>query len=366
MNTLPIPSQIIKLNWLKLIREDASLAENAGNLTERQLQLAYEQKWFKLFVPKKYNGLEVSLPEALALEEALAWADGSFGWTITLCAGAGWFAGFMDQDFAGEVFRDDKVCLGGSGAPTGTAKITDAGYRVTGKWKYATGTAHLSHFTANCVITKENKPVVTDAGVPVILPFIFPKDQVTVIPDWRTIGLVATSSNAFEINNVEVPANCCFKIDSAFVKHPNPVYRYPFLHFAEATLAANFSGMALHFIDCAEDLFAKRIENKIFEEPRKQVLNDALVGAKIKVAEAREDFYRAIDKSWNVPELSDSTVLEEVSIASRNLAAQARKQVYLLFPLCGLKAADPETEINRVWRDMHTASQHPLLNFPYP
>jgi hypothetical protein len=52
-----------------------------------------------------------------------------------------------------------------------------------------------------------------------------------------------------------------------------------------------------------------------------------------------------------------------VSEASLALAKQAQHIVNVLYPYCGLRAASPDTEINRVWRDLHTASQHALLTF---
>jgi hypothetical protein len=42
------------------------------------------------------------------------------------------------------------------------------------------------------------------------------------------------------------------------------------------------------------------------------------------------------------------------------LVRQCREIVDALYPCCGLQAADPRTEISRVWRDFHTASQHAL------
>jgi alkylation response protein AidB-like acyl-CoA dehydrogenase len=368
MPALPIPSQIIKVDWLRLIRDEAPLAEKQGSLTENQLQLAYRRKWFKLFVPEEYGGLEASLPEAIALEEALAWADGSFGWTITLCGGAGWFAGFFDSDLAREVFLYPEACLGGSGAATGTAEITESGYRVSGKWKYATGSAHLTHFTANCVITKNNEPVLHENGKDLILPFVFRRDEVKVISDWNVMGLIATSSNAFEVTDLAIAAKRVFKIAAEAAKINLPVYRYPFLQFAETTLAATFSGMALHFIDCAESVFEKRIENKKISEHQKQVLIEALTEAKAKVARVRFDFYDVINRSWEIQESGKPEnlgILEEVNFMSRKLSSTARGVVAELFPFGGLVAADPKTEINRVWRDFHTASQHPLLNFSH-
>ncbi len=78
----------------------------------------------------------------------------------------------------------------------------------------------------------------------------------------------------------------------------------------------------------------------------------------------RQSFYEAVEISWE--ECSESrplsdALLKKVSEASRRLAAGARRLVDELYPWCGLVAADPDTEINRVWRNLHTASQHNLL-----
>lgn len=59
----------------------------------------------------------------------------------------------------------------------------------------------------------------------------------------------------------------------------------------------------------------------------------------------------------------EEAVLKEVSRLSRELSHQSRNIVDTLYPYAGLEAAKKETELNRVWRDLHTASQHALLTF---
>ena len=151
---IPHPSAFINSKLTEDIRSLASGAENTGSLQPGQLAIIYEQKWFNLFLPGKYPGLQLSFPAALQIEEGLAWVDGSTGWTVTLCAGANWFVGFLHPDIADLIFNTDKVCLAGSGRPSGTASITGDGYEITGHWKYATGSAHATAFTANCIIEK--------------------------------------------------------------------------------------------------------------------------------------------------------------------------------------------------------------------
>ena len=119
-NRIPHPSKFIDEADVTIIRNTAAEAEQMGMLHPEQLRVIYKNKWFKLLVPEVYTGLQITLPNLVRLQEAISWADGSTGWVITLCSGAGWFGGFVSPEIA-DLFNDSKVCLAGSGAAGGTA-----------------------------------------------------------------------------------------------------------------------------------------------------------------------------------------------------------------------------------------------------
>jgi len=85
----------------------------------------------------------------------------------------------------------------------------------------------------------------------------------------------------------------------------------------------------------------------------------------MQLAEYRDQFYQITENSWEYC-LNSKPVSKElmarISDSSKKLAITARHVVDNLYPYCGMLAADPETEINRVWRNLHTASQHSLFN----
>lgn len=365
MKNIDHPSHYLQPNWIAVIRDSASPAEKNRHLHPDQMELIYQQKWFKALVPKVYGGLELSLPHVLHLEESLSWADGSLGWTVTLCAGAGWFGGFLNPRTCKEIFDTKQVCLAGSGAPSGTAAVVDGGYFVNGSWRFATGTRHATHFTANCIVQQDGKTIYNGDGSPLILPFVFDKASVTILEDRKTFGLVATGSHAFCINQSHIGRERSFKIDpSATVIH-HPLYKYPFLQLAETTLAANISGMAIHFTDLCYEIFADRIRHKKWNTEQQKIINQLLKRCTHQINEARRSFYSAVELSWEPlgqEYITDENIWKTVSKTSRALAKISRQCVDELFPYCGLIAADPDAEINRVWRDLHTASQHSLLN----
>ena len=360
------PSVYMQPGWVKTIREFAAEAEKSGVIHPEQLAIIYGQRWFELLVPAIYGGLEMPLPGLVRLEESISWVNGSVGWVVTLCCGAGWFGGFILPGKATEVFNTANVCLAGSGAATGESTITPDGYTVTGIWKYASGAHHATHFTANCLIKQDGKTVTTEDGNPLIRPFIFDSKDVTIMPAWKYTGMIATGSDAFAVTDLNVKADQCFGLaaDDTVVK--SPLYNYPFLQLAEATLAANIAGMAVHFVDLCVPLFAEKAARDNISAANKKVLTQTLSVRQRNLNKARELFYEAVDASWvdvEANNIRESEALKEVSIYSRNLAKVARECVDQLYPYCGLAAASNETELNQVWRDLHTASQHALLTF---
>jgi alkylation response protein AidB-like acyl-CoA dehydrogenase len=362
MKQIQHPSALMQPHWVEVIRCHAAEAEQLGKLHPAQLQLIYDQQWFNLLAPAVYGGLQTSLPKLVEIEEALSWADGSLGWVITLCCGAGWFGGFLEPGIAKQIYTNPKACFAGSGAATGTAKITSEGYMINGSWKYASGVHHATHITVNCNIMSDNEAVLNADGTPLILPFVLDRKDVKLLSGWKYIGMIATGSDAYEVSGLYVDKSRCFKIDAADAVIDAPLYRYPFLQLAEATLAANLSGMAVHFTDLCMPAFKNKATNiRRVKEANIAIMDKALLTATAQLNNVRAIFFEAVKASWNEPENTEA--LKTVSYTSRVLAKTARECVDELYPYCGLMAASPDTEINRVWRDLHTASQHALLTF---
>lgn len=356
------PSTLLQPDCVEIIRQHAPEAEKLGQLHPAQLELVYAQQWFNLLSPAVYGGKQTPLPQLVKLEEALSWADGSLGWVVTLCCGAGWFGGFIDEAVAMEIYSDPKACLAGSGAATGTAFINGDGYIINGSWKYASGVHHATHITVNCSIIENNEAVLNPDGSPLILPFVLNRQDVQLQSGWKYMGMIATGSDAYSVTDLYVNKSRCFRIEPDAAIINAELYQYPFLQLAEATLAANLSGMAIHFMDLCVRAFANKATNlRRVNETNIVVMNDALLSATALLNQARTAFFGAVDASWQQPE--NAVLLAGVSYTSRVLAKIARECVDDLYPYCGLLAASPDTEINRVWRDLHTASQHALLTF---
>lgn len=362
MSTAPHPSTFSDRALLESVRDHAAEAEVIHQLHAAQLNHIYRQRWFKMFVPTHLGGLQFSLPQVVKTEEALAWADGSTAWVVTLCSGAGWFAGFVDKELSESLFSSDKLCVAGSGAATGTAEITDGGYVINGEWRYASGALHATAFTANCVLTRGGVTVTDDEGKPEVKAFVFLPDEVILKKHWSSMGMVATASHGFAVAERLVPENRAFVIDARHAIHPDPVYRFPFLQLAEATLVVNISGMAQRFLDLLKEIFEERVVKQAAHGKDLLALHEV---SDSRFQACRHKFHLAVEEAWSHCERAKgipAQMLDAVSGASHELYRTSLAVVQYLYRYGGLAVTNPRSEINRVWRNLHTASQHSLFS----
>jgi indole-3-acetate monooxygenase len=352
------PSEFLPNVVTDRIRNDAFKAEQEKNLTIIQRDAIHKHKWLDMYVPKEYGGLGLSLPEILRIEEGLSWTDGSTGWVVTLCSGAAWFIGFLNIDLGKSIFENNRACFAGSGAVTGVANKTSGGYEIQGSWKYATGSLLATVFTVNCQLKEGGVLLRHQDGTPVVQSFLLKKDEVIVHTTWSSMGMIGTGSHTIEIKNIFVPFDRSFIIERAYATLKDPIFQYPFLQLAETTLAVNLSGMAYRFFDLCTEIFSKR-ENSLAEIYLRKLRDNREI-----LNQLRRAFYNKTDGAWqnliSSSFISEAT-LNEISNLSQALVSRSRELVNDLYPYCGLEAANTQNEINRVWRNFHTAGQHSLF-----
>ena len=252
------PNNLLTETDIQIIRNNTVDAEANRALGPELLDLIYKNNWFHIMVPESLGGLEWELPQIVRLLESLSWADANFGWCVNLGSGANMFSGYLEEGVARQIFSSEKICCAGSGAISGTAIKVDDGYIISGNWKYASGSAHATHFTANCFILDEDNPKQSDSGNALFKSFIFPREHVIVKDTWHVIGLRATNSNDFEVHDLFVPENCTFSLIKPSEHADSPLFQFPFDLLAVVNMASGPIGMTQHFIDLFEELMESK------------------------------------------------------------------------------------------------------------
>ncbi len=338
-------------------KQYAGLPEGTA-LPSDLLASIYEAKLFKLFVPEELNGLMLPLPEALRVFAEASEIDGSFGWLVTIGSGGGFFSAALPTAQARELFGPANAVVAGSGHPNGIAHPVEGGYRVSGQWKYCSGSTFASLYTANCRIDKG------DGAEPEIRSFAFLPDQVRIVRDWHSFGLKGTDSHSMAVDDAFVPEERTFSIMSP-PRYDDPIFRYPFLPFAQTSFAAVCLGICRHFLSEARSLVAsKRAVWEAAKPGRAEVTERAIAEQETKLESDAMRFYETVERTWDAfvgtGEMQESDQ-GEVGWTCQELSRSALAYAHTVFPLLGMDALMEDRPINRIWRDLHTVTQHSVL-----
>jgi alkylation response protein AidB-like acyl-CoA dehydrogenase len=156
---------------------------------------------FRLLLPASHGGIGADLPSALAVYEAMARADASSAWIVAIGGGA-WcdLAGLARPSFDALFPGDRDVVVAGAFNPSGSAVPVDGGYRITGRWGFASGCEHADVLYGNCIEAGSG-------GEPGMRIAVFDPGQVVIEDTWHVSGLRGTGSHHFHVDGVVVPAD---------------------------------------------------------------------------------------------------------------------------------------------------------------
>ena len=316
---------------------------NVETFNSEVLQLIEKQNWLNIWVPKQYNGLGLPFSEGLQILQKTAKIDGSLGWFITLCSGANYFSRNLKPTIAHQLFSSQKTCFGGSGMLGGTAEKQNDYYIVNGLWHYATGAPYLTHFTLNAKLIENGNEILDENGEPKFLSFILEKSQVELIPTWKSMGMVATSSHSFEVINQKVHQDYSFIYNEFY--SDDLVEKIPFRVFADLTLLVNYLGMAEHFLEKSLELFSSNLQTEF------EILLNESTSQTI-------DFSIKIEKLLSENKVTSNVLETEIHQFGENTTEQITNYIIQLYPHLGIKASKTNEEINQIFRDYFTATQH--------
>jgi alkylation response protein AidB-like acyl-CoA dehydrogenase len=207
-NAPGVPSLLEKARSLAgLLRDESARGEAGGALTDRTMAALRSGDFFSLMVPECCGGAEANPVEALKIIEELSNADGSTGWVVMaagLCTGTA--AAFLDEAAVREIFDGGPIpIIAGHGGPNGTAVVERDGFRLSGNWRYGSGTKHAAYIHSGAVVIENGAPRRTPDGQPEIRIFVTPRRDAVLADNWNVLGLRATGSVDYTITDLFVP-----------------------------------------------------------------------------------------------------------------------------------------------------------------
>lgn len=346
------------------IRAKGPEAEEARTLPLEVLARLREAGVFRMCVPRSLGGDEVDLLTGMDVLETISRADGATGWTAMLGAEAPHLFALLAPEVFQDIYRQGPdVILAGAFSAQGEARIVPGGYRISGRWSFATGSQHCHWLMANCVLLQDGKPLPGPIpGMPATRAMLFRAEQARVLDNWRVLGLRGTGSHDFTAEDLFVPREYTLDIFTDAPKYPGPLYVTPVPQFA-MHMSAVAVGIAQGAID---DLVAYAQAGKKRLYAATTLAESPLFRHKLGRADATLRAVRALVHAearllWTTaseaPEAAPALMPRIMSTLTW-VAETTSEVVDACYMAMGGNAARDGTSLQRRFRDIHTLAQH--------
>ena len=335
-------------------------------MSERLLSALVERGLFRFWIPRSLGGQEIDLLSGLRIVELVSTADGATGWTVMLGSGAGRFAAFLEPEAAREIFAPAEVFIAGTGSPTGIARETDDGYRVSGRWGFASGCRHATWFTANCIVHDAAGEVrSSESGGPLMRAVAVRAADVTIHETWQVSAMQGTGSHDFEIDDRFVPVSRSFSVLTDQPRQAGPLYRLPFFSVAELSFACVSLGIARHALEEYRGLAQVKKPtgsgHLLRDDPDVQA---RFARAEAAVRSARALVYQVAQQLWAAAVAGDAPSEEQrtgARLAAVDAVSRCARAVDLVYERAGMSPLFTSSAFGRAWRDIHTATQNMVV-----
>lgn len=343
------------------IRAHADATERARQLPDELVHALIDTGVFRMLMPRSLGGDELDpLTVCRAIEE-VAIHDGATAWCVMIGAANSHFGGLLPAEGAREIFADRDVVLAAVFRPTGTAQSVDGGYRVSGRWPFASGILHSQWVGGNCRILDGDKPRLTSSGAPVMKLVFVPRAQANVIDTWHAIGLRGTGSHDFEITDVVVPEARCVWFSDPPVER-GPLYSLPAVTLFAPMIASVSLGIARSALEHFKEL--AQVKKPIWFQSA--LGTTAVTQSQIGQAEGllragRAFLFEALTEAWASACAGSALTWNQrgmLWLASTQAVTQALQAVDIVYRAAGASSIYTTSALERCLRDIRTASQH--------
>jgi alkylation response protein AidB-like acyl-CoA dehydrogenase len=318
---------------------------------------------FRLFVPQSHGGLELDLPMALEIFSALAKIEGSVGWIVTIASGSAIFAPLLPRDAYEQIYQNGPdMILAGSTQHAGTAEKVAGGWRVNGRWPFASGCQHADWMGAFCVMSEGGKPLSNEDGSPLVRGVFLPARDWQIEDTWYAVGLRGTGSHHITLRDTVVPAANFFDPANGVPCQPGPLYQavrqlLPLMHGAVSVgIAEGALGELVAYANTGRQQTRAAVpmrESETFQFELGRVAADVRAARAFLEVQAASHWRDALART-----LKDEALFTQGTQTAIWLVNTCIRAADACFALGGASAVYESSPLQRRVRDLHTAAQH--------
>jgi alkylation response protein AidB-like acyl-CoA dehydrogenase len=239
-----------------LLRESRARIEAARELPPDVVAALHDKRLFRLLLPRSLGGDEIDLATMSEVARIIAAADASTAWCLGQGGGCAMTAALLEPGVARRLFGPADAVLAWGAGVQGTAVETDGGYRISGKWTFASGSRHATLLGAHCrIVAADGTPRLRPDGRPADLTALIPRAKAKVHDVWRVVGLKGTGSDTYEVEGLVVPRSDTADREAIETsREPGTLYKFPQGMAYSATFGGVTLGIARGMLDDLKSL----------------------------------------------------------------------------------------------------------------
>ena len=348
------------------LAERAAACDEARQVVSENMRAMIDTGMFRIPQPARVGGYELNLRTLGAAVTALSRACSSSGWVLMVMGAHHWCLGVFPEQAQEAVFGDGRDGLvAGTLSWQGNAVAVDGGYRVNGRWQFASGVDHAEWVMLGCADPDSHNPRVH---------VVVPVEELEIDDTWHVMGLQGTGSKDVVAHDMFVPEYHAIDSRQMFAgtsphatKHRSNLYRLS----AEAMLCMSVSTAVLGSAQFAVDQFIQRTRE------RKVILTGAPKAehgpTQIRLAEAtaqiraahlvQQEVYDEFDRLMASGERFDPAHRTWARWQVSYAVELCRRAVTQLFSGSGAHAVYAPSALQRAFRNVQVGAQHANLDF---
>jgi alkylation response protein AidB-like acyl-CoA dehydrogenase len=348
--TSTLPARALEV--ARLADAHAAEADAKGCLSTPVVEAFHREGLLGMWVPRSIRGgAELDAIASLEVLERVSYGDPSAGWVLmaaSLAIGTG--AAFLGDAAVEELFGSERLpVIAGQGTRPGTAVPVAGGYRLSGAWSFASGIKHATHIHTLGLVEGTHEPRI----------FVLPVGAATLIDNWDVMGLRATGSIDYTIDDVFVPEAYTHPAAAKTPRRGGPIFNIAVMGFAVMCHSGWACGIGRRLLD---ELSAKArggvgrtgslAASETFHEQYARA-EGTYRAARAFVYETWRDVQATMDRGA----LLDTRQHTMIRLALAHATWACHEIAEFTYTVAGTVALRAGT-IQRLFRDMHAGTQH--------
>jgi alkylation response protein AidB-like acyl-CoA dehydrogenase len=348
--SVELPALLDRIDALgPMLDEQADAAEELGQLPEATARALLDAGFVRAELPLSLGGYEFAPRQLIETVERASRYDAAAAWTMfALQLMTGTTAAYLAEDAAAALFPDvpngKYALLSGHGTRPGLAVPVPGGYRVSGRWQFASGMAHATHIHSAIAVEGSGE----------VRVLAMPRAEVTLDGNWDVLGLRATHSVDYHCDDVFVPHAYTYVATTDTPVNGGAVYRLGLVNMSAIGHTGWALGVGRRLLDELRRVAAERPagQNAQFHAEYAQA-EARLRAARAWVYETWADVELTLDRG-ELPTVEQDTLIR---LALNHATTTAHDVGRTVHHWSG-SAAIRRGPIDRYLRDLGTGTQH--------